>query len=224
MVTPPPNKPSLVLVTFISLITITHGVSVTSLQSAFTEEDKATGYAYSGVSSDIDFGMDLDSPNVEQVVAMSFPVLTLPAGASITAASIVFEVKASSFGSITVRMQAEANLTPSRVGESYFNATNRVLANSYVDWSPPDWNIDNGVPASARTTPDLSEIIQEFVSQPGWSSGDKTIVMLLDRSPLDTHTNTRMAYSGVSDSSKTPYLIITYDTTSGTDTNFENVD
>jgi heme/copper-type cytochrome/quinol oxidase subunit 2 len=65
--------------------------------------------------------------------------------------------------------------------------------------------------SSNQKTPDLSQIIQELVAQPSWTTG--TIIVIISRAPTDKTNNTRVASSG-KDGIGAPTIAIAYSTTS----------
>jgi len=86
----------------------------------------------------------------------------------------------------------------------------RTLTNKYVTWQPTTWPADG----TTIETPDFAEVVQEIVSQAGWSP-DSPIVILID-SDSDPGKDTRKQFDSYDgDSAACPQLVVTTGTPSG---------
>jgi hypothetical protein len=93
-----------------------------------------------------------------------WPGVTIPAGATITAASIRVSYMAYYGGQPTAcRLHFEKVATPAAVS-SIANYDAKPLTSAYVDWIPP-------IAVGWQTSPDISQIIQELVNSYSYATG-----------------------------------------------------
>ena len=149
---------------------------------------------------ELEFTYDCYSKS-EQIVALAFDLSTLPANPVFDSTFLQFFVfdPASSVGTVIIRFRAEINASPTPFGQQLTNVSRRLTSNSYIDWTPNEWSSDSiNATGLNQLTPDLSPLLQELVTQPGWSSGSKRVVLIASRSPLQTTgaNGTRVAFSG----------------------------
>ena len=128
------------------------------------EENAATGAMYNN-SSDIEMVMDASR---KQIVGLRFGPLAVPQGATIRAAYVQFVADESHADPTDLLIEGEAVDNSVTFVQEQVSTRARTSAN--VGWSPPAWVIDQA--GSAQRTPDLSTIVQEIVSRPGWQSGN----------------------------------------------------
>jgi len=169
----------------------------------------------SGGSNDGDVnisGNDLEMPDdggTNQIIGLRFTGVNIPAGSTITSASIEFTADETDSSTVTLDIWGEDVDDAS----TFTGCTNecgdisgRTKTSSQVTWSNiPSWN--NGEQGPDTTTPDLSAIIQEVIDRPGWSNGNN-IVFIIEGSG----TNERVAES-VEGGPNAPTLTINWSTT-----------
>ncbi|NNC88216.1 MAG: hypothetical protein HKN82_07125 [Akkermansiaceae bacterium] len=138
------------------------------------EEDNANG-AMSLTSTDLELVHDTAGAGKVQTVGMRF-LPGVPQGAAITNAWIQFTTDETSTGAanLTFRGQAADDAPAFTTGD--FNISSRPVTTASVAWNPPEWLV---VPETgpAQRTPDLSPIVEEIISRPGWSAGNGMVII-----------------------------------------------
>ncbi len=128
-------------------------------------------------SSDLELTFDGTSSSANQVVGVRFTGVTVPQGATITNASVQFQVNEVSIGACSLTINGEA----ADDAVTYTTATNdvsaRPLTTAAVSWTPPDWTVV-GERDVGQQTPDLQAVIQEIVNRSGWASGNAIAVVV----------------------------------------------
>jgi Bacterial Ig domain len=111
-----------------------------------------------------------------QTVGLRFTGIDVPAGATILNAYVQFRAdeKSSVATNLTVGGEASDNAPPFTT--TRFDVSSRPDTTASVPWAPPAWSI--GQAGSAQRTPDLSAVVQEIVSRPGWGSGNALVLVI----------------------------------------------
>lgn len=146
--------------------------------------------------------MQLNSSDLDlsqQPVGMRFTGLTIPAGATITNAYLTLTAEDTNTEASSVAIVGEArdNAAPFTTANS--NITGRPTTTVSINWTLPPW-----ISAQAYRSPDITAVIQEIVSRPGWSSGN-ALVLILTLGPGE-----RDAVSYDQNSSAAPRLHVEY--------------
>ena len=120
--------------------------------------------------------LELIQDGSDQIVGMRWPGLTIPPGATITAAYIQFVSKEawSVATSLTLKAQAADNAVTFTTATS--NVSSRPVTNASAAWAPMAWNV--GDAGLNQRTPDLSALVQEVVSRPAWASGNALVIIV----------------------------------------------
>ena len=135
------------------------------------EEDVPGGAMYL-TSSDLEIMHD----GGEQVVAVVFPSVNVPAGATVTAANVIFDVDevrpGQSDGSVTVAIYGQVGPADAP-SDTAFDLSSRTATDASVIWQPE---------ASVNThddliTPDISTVVNEIVNGGSWVSGSGMGIM-----------------------------------------------
>ncbi len=129
-------------------------------------EESSTG-SVSLTSSDLELVFD----GSNQTVGMRFVNLTIPAGTTITGAYIQFEADEAQSEVTTLTLRGQAADDAGTFSSTAGNISTRPRTAASVSWSPAAWTLVGEV-ALGQRTPDLSRVIQEIVSRPGWTSGN----------------------------------------------------
>ena len=156
-------------------------------------------------NGDIDLGssdIELTYEDHQQTVGVRYTGVTINQGATITAASILFQVDEVSTGSLSIAIEGEDVDNSAAFTSSDYDVSNRTTTTAVVNWSPADWNTkgDNG---SDQKTSSIKTIIQEIIDRPGWSSGNSiTIIFTSSDSNKRTAENTPILSISTSDGLK----------------------
>jgi VCBS repeat-containing protein len=160
------------------------------------EEDDAGGMSLA--SSDLELVFD----GSNQVVGMRFNGIDIPLGATIVRAYIQFQVDETDTEATSLNIQGEAVDNAQTFASGSGNISSRARTSASVSWSPPPWNTV-GEAGFDQQTPDISSVIQEIVTQPGWASGNSLVVII-------TGSGHRTAESYNGDQTGAPLLHVEY--------------
>jgi len=147
-------------------------------------EESSTG-SFAGTSTDLE--MVFDGSN--QTVGLRLTNLTIPSGATITKAYIQFEADETQSEATTLVIQGQAADNPVTFSSANKIST-RPRTSAAVNWTPAAWGLVGEVGANQRT-PDLSTLIREIVTRPGWVSGNSLAIII-----TGTGHRTARAYDG----------------------------
>ena len=151
------------------------------------------------VEDQLSRGMYMDSSDLElpddgglQVIGLRFLNVQVPIGVEITNAYVVFTVEDVS-GPDAVNLIIDGELVPNAPAftETDYNVSNRTRTEANVEWQPGAWPTAN----QKQQTSDISAVIQEIISQDGWSSGNDMAIMISDN-PDNPSVGVRIATSG----------------------------
>lgn len=133
------------------------------------EEREGDGHIYTN-SSDLELVYDTYNNQYHQTVGLRFQNVNIPAGAVITGAYIQFECDETSSGAIDLYIDGH-NADNSPAWSGNYDVSSRPRTSNTVSWSPPAWSVvqERG---PNQLTPNLSGIVQQIVSRPGWSAGN----------------------------------------------------
>ncbi len=156
--------------------------------------------------------VDLNSSDLEltfaggsQTVGMRFDAIPIPNGATILSATVQFTVDETPSDPTNLLIQGEAADAAATFTSLAFSISSRPRTAAQVSWSPPPWPTV-GEAGPAQQTPDLSPILQEIVSRPGWAAGNPLVLVI-------TGTGERVAESFDGDPTAAPRLSVLYSTT-----------
>lgn len=106
-----------------------------------------------------------------------FPGVTVPQGATITAASVTLNADQSKEAG-TIRMSIKAIAADSATAPtSAADGDSRTLTTASTSWNISSWTAGNDI-----TSPSLTGIAQEIVNRGGWSSGNALVLYFLNNS------------------------------------------
>lgn len=139
-------------------------------------------------------------------VGLRFLNVNIPKQSTITNAYVQFVADASSGGTnvdLDIWAHASDN-APQFAGGVPNNLSSRTPTSAVVSWSVGSWTA--GHSGSAQQTEDLTEVIQEVISRPGWSSGNALALIIKHEGA----SNLREAVSYDGNSSEAPKLYVEY--------------
>jgi PKD repeat protein len=152
--------------------------------SSSDAEESSTGTVNSNSNT-----LELVFNGSNQTVGMRWAGLSIPKGATITAAYIQFYSSASQSGATSLTFQAQAADNPLAFSTSAGNISSRPRTAAAIGWSPPAWS--SGQSNANERTPDLTAAIQEVVGRPGWASGNALAIIV-----TGTGVRTATSYDG----------------------------
>jgi hypothetical protein len=126
-------------------------------------------------SSDLD--MMLDGTAVQSAVGLRFANVTLPPGAAVVSASVQFRSDEATADATSLLIQGQAALDPSTFTTLKNGITSRPRTAASVGWNPAAWTKTSETGPSEQTG-NLVSIVQELVSQPGWTSGNAMVLIV----------------------------------------------
>jgi hypothetical protein len=129
------------------------------------------GHTYTD-SSDLDLVFDT-AHDTTQFVGVRFSDVTIPAGATITSARIVFTAAGGSAGAVTVTVTGEASAAPATFVDDANNTGTSNISGRADTAASVDWVITEAWTAGNEySSADLTSIVQEIVNLADWSSGN----------------------------------------------------
>jgi hypothetical protein len=99
-------------------------------------------------------------------------------------------------------VEGEASPNPGTFTSTARNASGRPRTAAAVAWTPPSWDAV-GAAGAAQRTADLSSVVQELVTQPGWATGNAMVFFV-------TGTGTRTAEPVDGKAAGAPLLHVEY--------------
>ncbi len=138
----------------------------------------------------------------DQTVGLRFVNLQLPPGASITSAHIQFQADEVDSEATSLVIQAWATDSAPSLSTNPHSISAPVRTTAATAWQPAPW-IAIGDRGPAQRTSDLSAVIQEVISRPGWTAGNAMTFVI-------TGTGRRVADSYEGSSSGAPRLHVEY--------------
>jgi len=160
-------------------------------------EELADGNVYPA-SSDLELILD----KTEQTVGIRFTNLNIPENATITKAYIQFQVDEASADSAAFSIYGESTDNAPIFTATAGNISDRMKTNASVTWSPAAWSTV-GEAGAAQRTADLTAVVQEIVSETGWSSGNAMAFIF-------TGSGKRVAEAYDGDAAGAPQLYVEY--------------
>jgi type IV pilus assembly protein PilY1 len=143
--------------------------------------------------------------NAGQINGVRFDSVTIPNGALILDARVVFTARNSDSSSTTLtfygHLDADAPPFPTSCSGCY-DVSARAKTSSSVTWNPTSWRTNN-----AYTSDDLTPIVQEIVNQSSWAAGNAMAFI-----QTNGGAGQRRAYAYRGSTSRAAQLEITYAT------------
>ena len=167
-----------------------------------TSADDAEQSASTGNVSLTSSDLELVETSVDQTVGLRFQNIAIPAGATISSATIQFQVDEATSGTIELFITGQAADNAQTFDSANNDISARPTTAAEVAWSPPDWT-DVGAAGDDQRTPNIATVIQQIVSRSGWSSGNSLVVII-------TGTGTRTAESYDGDAAGAPVLYVEF--------------
>jgi hypothetical protein len=179
----------------------TTGLDLAVAGSADDAEERTSGGTVTLGSGDLNLGQDGARA---QHVGMRFAGVTIPRGATITDASVQFQVDEASTAPANLAIAGQAADSAPAFTTATGNVSSRTRTAAAVSWAPAAWPTAGARGADQRT-PNLAAVLQEIVSRPGWDSGNALALIV-------TGTGERTAESVDGGAPRAPVLHIAYTT------------
>jgi hypothetical protein len=137
------------------------------------EERLSTGKVTAG-SGDLNLGNDAGRP---LIAGMRFAGISLPPGAVIDSARVQFRVDevGTAASSLSIAGQAADDAPPLQAVNNDLSL--RPTTATSVSWTPAPWPTAKQA-GPDQLTPNLSAVLQEIVSRPGWASGGSIVLLV----------------------------------------------
>lgn len=160
--------PAVLTVTFLTP-TLRFTTAVT-LSSGTNDAEQAASSAVNLTSTDLELVNDAGTGAGDQIVGLRFDNLALPPGAYIASAGIQFTADEIQSEATVINIRAHAADFAPGFTATANNLGARPLTAATVSWPPAAWTTVDERGALQRT-PDLSPLVQEIVTRPGWTNG-----------------------------------------------------
>jgi len=187
------------LFSFITVCSFSQATTCISINTSIddVEEEPNAGNIIDDVSLDLDLG-----ENGAKIVGLRFNNVNVPQGALITNAYIQFtaEEVGTVATSLTIEGEATDNAPPFTLNS--YDVSSRTNTSASVNWAPPAWNTIGSAGAGEKS-PDITNIIDEIVSRPGYVQGNSIALIV-------TGNGKRGAYPYDASPAQAPELCITY--------------
>ena len=163
-------------------------------------EEGATGTMYI-TSTDLELVYDAYNSAGNQTVGLRFLGLGIPANAGIYDAYVQFTTDEVTSTACSLNIQGEASDNSSTFTATALNISSRPKTSALVQWTPAGWNVAGEAGLNQRT-PDISDVLQEIVNRPGYTSSSALTVII-------TGTGARIAeaYEGSATQAAKLYVI-----------------
>ena len=178
-------------------------LSTLEVQVAASSDDaeQSDSGSVSLTSSDLELVLDTSV----QTVGMRFNGVTIPRGSTIVNAYVQFKTDEVSSEATNLIIQGEDTDHAATFVVSNGNVSARPRTSASASWSPAPWTTA-GAAGPDQRTPDISTVIQEIVTRPGWAS-DNSLVLII------TGSGRRVAEAFDGDAAGAPLLHVEYDST-----------
>jgi hypothetical protein len=146
--------------------------------------------------SDLELVLDAS----QQVVGLRFVGLNIPQGVTISNAYLQFKVDEVSTAATTLSLQTQTADSAPAFSYSSSNLSSRSRSSAATTWTVASWPTIAEA-STAQRSPNLSAIIQEVISRPGWRAGNSLVIII-------TGSGKRVAESFEGDAAAAPLLHI----------------
>ncbi len=142
-------------------------VNVQITQSADDVEERVLDGVMDMTSTDIELGDD-PGYNADQTVGLRFQNVSIPQGATVTAAYLEFETDELDSEPTEVTIWAQDASDAPAFTMELNNVSNRAKSSANASWNIPAWNTVD----EKHQSPTLINLVQEVVSRANWVSGN----------------------------------------------------
>ena len=154
-----------------------HGLETRVTSSADDVEEAEDGSMFTG-RPNLHFARD--GERGFQVIGLRFDEIAIPQGAKITRAYAQFTADGAGKAKTKLVIRAQRSPNAPTFSQDKSDVSSRPTTVTSVDWSPPQW-MQKSEQAENERTSDLSQIIQEVVSQKDWKTGNALVFVIAGR-------------------------------------------
>ncbi len=140
----------------------------------------------------------------DQTVGLRFSDIAIPQGAQVLSSYLQFQAAETGSETTTLVVQGEAADNSLLFHSTDWNVSSRPRTVGAAEWRPGPWLVEGEAGLDQRTA-DLSGVVQEIVSRPGWSEGNSLALVI-------TGSGVRVAESYEGDAAGAPLLRVEYAT------------
>ncbi|MEE9351199.1 MAG: PKD domain-containing protein, partial [Thiotrichaceae bacterium] len=160
-------------------VTITNVINEVTLDiSVNASSDDAEEFSNGSIklaSGDIELVNAQEAGN--QTVGIRFTGIQLPVSAIVSKAYLQFKVDEVSSDSAELIVYGEASINPVTFASASNNISSRNLTAANTRWIPAGW-FTVGDQSVAQRSSDISNIIQELITQSGWDNGQSMVFII----------------------------------------------
>lgn len=141
-------------------------------------EQAESGDVYMNAGAlDLVFDSEASPYRGNQLTAMRFTGVDVPAGAQIVSAYVQFTARANGgTGATELQIALEASSAAAPLLSTPYNFGNRARTDE-LSWVPAPWDQTNASTV-AQQSPNLSGLLQSVVNRPGWQAGNPIVVLV----------------------------------------------
>jgi len=118
-----------------------------------------------------DLELVTDGTETDQTIGVRLSRVDLPAGIVLAGATLQFATDETQSDPTTLSIRAEASDNAGAFTKVTGNLTSRPTTSSSATWSPAPWP-SPGERGPLQRTPDLSPLVREVITRPGWANGN----------------------------------------------------
>jgi type IV pilus assembly protein PilY1 len=118
--------------------------------------------------------LELVTESTDQLIGLRFQNLLIPQGATVLEAKLQFEVDVQRSGTLALMLRGQAHDDAPTFTSNSGDISGRATTAASVLWS----NVDNPAVDQKITSPDISSIVEEVTSRPGWQSGNDLVLVI----------------------------------------------
>jgi PKD repeat protein len=169
-----------------------------------TDTSPVQGYATGHMtltSTDLEMVDDSGWHGGDQTVGVRFQNVDVPQGATILAAYLEFATDEAGSAGTTIDIRAQDSDDAATFTTTTYNISSRPTTSASASWTIPGWSTIGKL----RTTPDLTDVVQEVVDRAGWAANNSMAFII-----TGSGDRTAEAYDG--DPGLAPLLHVEYNT------------
>ncbi len=145
-------------------------------------EERANGHVHTSSPR-----LELAEAQTAQTIGLRFDGVDIPPGAVIDAAWIQFTSARASNGPANLLIEGQLSDDAVSFARDSYDISTRPRTTAAVSWLPPPWTGTDQA-GSAQRTPDLTGIVSEIVTRPGWVAGNALAFLITGSGEHTAHS------------------------------------